>query len=158
MPPATLSLWRIAKAVHAATAFDGEGARLYGGRWNSPGVAMVYTSDSPALAALELLTQLNDATRLPRFVLVEAEVPAAAVETLDVATLPPRWRSYPAPPELQVLGDAWVKSGRSLALRVPSAVLPRQSNCLLNPAHPQFAKVRLGRAEAFDFDLRLLRE
>jgi RES domain-containing protein len=149
-------VWRIVKARHGARAFDGEGARLYGGRWNSPGVRVVYTADSPALAALELLTQLNDATQLPKFVLIPADVPERVVETLDPARLPAAWRSHPAPPELQAIGDAWAKRGATAALRVPSAVEPRQSNLLLSPGHRDFGAIRIGRPEPYAFDLRLL--
>jgi RES domain-containing protein len=148
--------WRILKATHAGQAFDGEGARRHGGRWNSPGVKMVYTSDSPALAALELLTQLNDATLLPRFVLISVDVPDDGVGELNVAELPARWRSHPAPPQLQALGDAWIQGASSVALRVPSAVEPRQHNYLLNPDHPDFGALKIGPTEPYAFDMRLL--
>ncbi|MFN7941106.1 MAG: RES family NAD+ phosphorylase [Thermoanaerobaculia bacterium] len=150
-------VWRIVKAAYARRAFDGEGARLYGGRWNSPGVRMVYTSDSLALAALELLTQLNEPSLLPSFVAIAAEIPDDAVRETKPGELPAHWRSHPAPPELQALGDAWARSRASLALRVPSAIVPRQSNFLLNPEHPDLAKLKTRRPEPFDFDLRLLR-
>ena len=149
--------WRIVKAVHAEQAFDGEGARQHGGRWNSPGVPMVYTADSPALAALELLVQLNDASRLPAFVLISVEIPDKLVKELRSSALPAGWRAHPAPPELQAHGDAWIQEGSSVSLRVPSAVEPRQHNFLLNPAHPQFRAVKVGKAEPYDLDLRLLR-
>ncbi len=148
--------WRIVKARYAEQAFDGEGARLYGGRWNSPGVRMVYASDSIALAALELLTQLNDATLLPKFVTIAADFDAKLGSDLERSKLPRDWRSHPAPPELQQLGDAWVKRGSSLALRVPSAVVPQQFNWLLNPEHAEFSRLAIGKPEPFEFDLRLL--
>lgn len=148
--------WRIVKARYAEQAFDGEGARLYGGRWNSPGVRVVYASDSIALAALELLTQLNDATLLPKFVTIAAEFDAGLASELERPKLPRDWRSHPAPAELQQLGDGWVKRGSSLALRVPSAVVPQQSNWLLNPEHPEFSSLEIAKPEPFEFDLRLL--
>jgi RES domain-containing protein len=149
-------VWRIVKAVYASQAFDGEGARLNGGRWNSPGVRMIYTSDSLALAALELLTRLNDATHLPDFVVIPADLPDALVTEIDLAKLPAHWQSHPAPPELQMLGDAWVKASSSLALRVPSTVVPRQHNYLLNPEHPDFGALKISPPEPFAFDMRLL--
>lgn len=150
------TVWRIVKSTYAAQAFDGEGARLYGGRWSSPGVRMVYTADSAALAALELLARLNDVRALPSFVLISAELPERLVADLDVAALPANWRSTPAPPKLQQLGDAWAKSRTSAALRVPSAIIELQHNYLLNPDHPKFGSVQTGAARPFTFDYRLL--
>jgi RES domain-containing protein len=118
---------------------------------------MVYTADSPSLAALEVLVGLGDASFLPGYVLCSVEIPDAAVETLDPKALPASWQSYPAPPELQRIGDAWLKERQSLALRVPSVVVPRQPNFLLNPAHKAFAKLRVGKAEPFVFDERLMK-
>lgn len=149
-------VWRIVKARYANQPFDGEGARLYGGRWNSPGVRMVYTSDSLSLSVLELLTQLNDASLLPKFVALSAEFPDDLVSELDLSKLPANWRSHPAPPDLQLLGDSWAKAGTSLALRVPSAVVPRQHNYLINPEHSGLPDLKVSPPEPFDFDLRLL--
>src|SRR4029453_6229080 len=148
--------WRILKASYAKRAFDGEGARLHGGRWNSPGVRMVYASDSYALAARELPTQLNHATRLPKFVTIAAEIDERLITALDRKTLPADWRTHPAPPALQLLGDGWAKAASSVAWRVPSAIVPRQDNYLLNPAHKDFGKVKIAKPEPFEFDLRLL--
>lgn len=148
--------WRIVAEKYAATAFDGEGARLHGGRWSSPGIAMVYTSDSPSLAALELLVGLNDASFLSRFVLRGIEVPDASVADLDRSLLPPDWRAYPAPPRLARLGDSWIRAKSSLALRVPSAVIEQQWNLLLDPTHPDFASLSTGPAIAFELDQRLV--
>jgi RES domain-containing protein len=142
---------------HAATAFDGEGARLHGGRWNSPGIALVYTSESPALAALELLVGLREAAFLGGYSLLSIELPDAAIADLDRSLLPPDWRSYPAPAELARLGDAWVLAGSSLALRVPSVVIEQERNLLVNPRHPDFGSVVIGSAIPFRFDERLAR-
>jgi RES domain-containing protein len=148
--------WRIVKARYGAVAFDGEGARLHGGRWNSPGVPLVYTSESPALAALELLLGLSDSTALGGFVLLSVEIPDGAIVDLETARLPPSWKSFPAPPELAQLGDTWAKTRASLALRVPTVVVPYQSNILLNPLHDDFSSLRFGEPEPFAFDERLL--
>ena len=150
-------VWRIVKAVYKDQAFDGEGARLYGGRWNSPGVKVVYTADSPSLAALELLVQLNDTIQLPKFVLISAELADEAVTALGIERLPTNWKSYPAPPELQSLGDTWIAEARSAALRVPSVVEPRQNNYLVNPEHSNFARmVEIGVPVPYELDMRLL--
>lgn len=149
--------WRIVKAKYSAAAFDGEGARLFGGRWNSPGTAMIYAADSPSLAALELLVGLDDASFLSSFVLRSVDIPDAAIADLKANLLPANWRSYPAPPALARQGDAWIRSSSSLALRVPSVVVPQQSNLLIHPGHPDFRSLVFGAPEPFHLDPRLLR-
>jgi RES domain-containing protein len=146
--------WRIVKTSRVAAAFDGEGARLYGGRWNSPGTAMVYTSESVALAALELLVHLQSSPLLARYSVIPARFDEDLVEPVDPASLPRGWNAHPAPVRLQEIGDRWVAQGRSAVLRVPSAVVPTERNFLLNPAHTGFAKVEIGAPIAFAFDPR----
>src|SRR5918997_6989424 len=148
--------WRIVKSRHASTAFDGEGARLYGGRWNSPGTRMVYTSSTISLAVLEILIHLQEASLLSSYSLISASFDDAFVERLDHSVLPDGWRAYPAPSELQRIGDEWVRSQSSAILEVPSAVVERESNYLLNPSHPDFSSVLIGEPEPFTFDERLL--
>jgi RES domain-containing protein len=148
--------WRIVKSRLAGMAFDGEGARLYGGRWNSPGTRMVYISASVSLAVLEVLVHLQDASLLSSYSLIPARFDEALVERLDRSRLPDGWRSYPAPNELQRIGDAWARSQRSAVLEVPSAVVERESNYLLSPAHPDFSSIVIGEPEPFTFDERLL--
>jgi RES domain-containing protein len=148
--------WRIVKSRHAGSAFDGEGARLYGGRWNSPGTRMVYTSGSVSLAVLEVLVHLQEASLISSYSLISARFDDALVERLERSRLPDGWRSYPAPSELQRIGDEWVRSQSSAILEVPSAVVERESNYLLNPSHPDFSSVLIGEPEPFTFDERLL--
>lgn len=152
-----ITAWRIVKARHAATAFDGEGARVEGGRWNSPGTPVVYTSQSAALAALELLVHLGRAAILLAYVLIPCTFDDALVTRLDRGRLPKNWRSYPAPPELQLIGDEWAKGGGSAVLEVPSVVIEADSNFLLNAYHPDFQTIRIMDPRAFEFDLRLLK-
>jgi len=149
--------WRIVKASRAATAFDGEGARLYGGRWNSPGHALVYTAENVSLAALELLVHLQESALLASYSLLPATFPAALVTSLGVPALPAGWNAWPAPPRLRELGDAWLAARTSAVLAVPSAVVPAERNYVLNPAHPDFRKVTLGPPQRFAFDRRLAR-
>ena len=150
--------WRIVKSRYASTAFDGEGARLYGGRWNSPGTRMVYTSSTISLAVLEVLVHLQEASILSSYSLISAGFDDALVERMDRSMLPDGWRSYPAPSELQRIGDEWVRRQRSAVLEVPSVIVERESNYLLNPAHPDFSSVVIGEPEPFTFDERLLAE
>jgi RES domain-containing protein len=149
--------WRIVKASHAASAFDGEGARVYGGRWNSPGHALVYTAENVSLAALELLVHLQESALLASYSLLSVRFPTALVRKLESAELPANWNTYPAPLRLRELGDAWIASGEGAVLEVPSAVVPAEKNYLLNPAHPGFGRVTLGTPQRFSFDRRLAR-
>jgi RES domain-containing protein len=148
--------WRIVKAKHQKSAFDGEGARAFGGRWNSPGSPLVYASETASLAALEMLVHLGRSPVLHTYVLVSCEFPDRIAASLDRRQLPSNWRAYPAPPALQLLGDRWLKAQTSAVLEVPSAIIEGESNYLLNPRHPDFAAVRIGRPAPFDFDVRLL--
>lgn len=152
----SFTVWRISKASRAA--FDGEGARLYGGRWNRPGVAVVYTSESLALASLELFVHLDTDLQPDDLVAVSAEVSAAlAVETIEAGDLPATWREYPPHEELQALGTAWARRAEKPILSVPSAVVPSERNYLLNPRHRDFAKIRVSGSEPFSFDPRMWR-
>jgi RES domain-containing protein len=146
--------WRIVDSKHAPAAFDGEGARLVGGRWNSSGTRTIYISSTTSLAVLEMLAHLQGALTLPRYVLIACDFDGALVE--DVAKLPEDWRRYPAPPQLQLIGDQWARSGWSTVLRVPSAIVDEESNYLLNPEHRDFSKIKISESEPFALDLRLL--
>ncbi|MEO7136093.1 MAG: RES family NAD+ phosphorylase [Gemmatimonadales bacterium] len=152
-----ITAWRLVKPRHAAAAFDGEGARLHGGRWNSAGIRVAYASDSIALAALEVLAHLQSTLVLQTYSLVSVRFPEESMEILDAASLPARWRRFPSPPENQTIGDRWVAEGRSLILRVPSVIVPAAANFLINPSYPEFGKVAVGRPQRFAFDPRLLR-
>lgn len=151
-----ITAWRLIKSRHAASAFDGEGARLHGGRWNSPGTRVAYASDSIALATLEVLAHLQTTAVLQAYSVVSLSFPDESVELLQASSLPARWRRFPSPPENQAIGDQWVAQGRSLILRVPSAIIPSAANFLINPSHSGFGKVLIRRPERFTFDPRLL--
>ena len=153
----TLSAWRITKQKHAKSAFSGEGARIYGGRWNSPGTTMIYTAQSQALAVLEMLIHLDSPELLKRYSLFEVEMDLLYVAELDLSNLPRNWRANPTPAGVRALGDDWVASRRSVVLRVPSALVPAESTFLLNPQHPDFSKLCIGKAVPFQFDPRLAR-
>ena len=148
---------RLVKSRHAATAFDGEGGRLHGGRWNSRGTRVAYASDSIALAALEVLAHLQSTAVLQAYSLVSLSFPDVSIEVLESGSLPVRWRRFPSPPENHAIGDQWVTEKRSLILQVPSAIIPAAANFLINPSHPEFRKVVIGRPERFAFDPRLRR-
>ncbi|AUB81758.1 RES family NAD+ phosphorylase [Candidatus Thiodictyon syntrophicum] len=151
-----MRVYRLVKERYAASALDGSGARTFGGRWNSPGTAVIYASESVALAALGLLVHLGRGEVLDSYRLFTLTLPDQAILTLDDAALPADWRADPAPRGIADIGDGWVASGRSAALLLPSAIIPRERNCLLNPAHPQFAAIAAAVAdEPFGLDPRL---
>lgn len=148
-------LWRIASARYDP--LDGEGARIAGGRWNSPGRPVVYTSADPALAVLEKLVWTDPEDVPNELLLFRIELPdELAPHEFDVRRLPESWQEVGCP-ECIAVGDEWLTSGASLALSVPSAILPEVRNVLLNPHHPAVARLQVGDARPFHFDLRLLR-
>lgn len=148
--------WRILKRALADRAFTGEGARLYGGRWNSPGRPVVYLGGSPATAALEVLAHnARPALLVSQFVIIEALLPRDSVLDLDMAHLPRGWNDPEDHSLAAAIGDAWLRSGDSLALRVPSAVLPLERNLVVNVQHRRFGDVTASAPQAFTFDPRL---
>ena len=150
------TVWRITTARFADTAFSGEGARLYGGRWNPKGWQVVYTAESQSLALLELMVQ-DDPLRA-HYVLMAAELPADMAQTrIDVEQLPDDWRTLSARDILQAVGEAWLQAAATAVLSVPSAVVPAERNYLLNPRHPDFARIRIGQPQSLQTDTRLLR-
>jgi len=138
-------LWRVVKRKHASTAFDGKAAQRFGGRWNSPGRRAVYTSATKSLAVLEVLVHFDVGGRLPRSVAFTFDVDDELVDRLPAARLPRHWRTTGGLEVTQRIGDGWLASGRALALAVPSAIVPEESNYLLNPAHPRFGRLKFGR-------------
>lgn len=149
--------FRISKARHAASAFTGEGAERFGGRWNNPGIPIVYTAGSISLAVLEVLVRLNLDDFLERYLVIEASFDDSFITEIKPVNLPREWRSEPPPAKLQQIGEEWTAEGKCAVLRVPSAVVPSEWNYLLNPRHPQFAKILIGPKEPFDFDPRLMK-
>lgn len=150
------SAWRLTKTRYLATAWDGEGAKRSGGRWNSPGAAVVYVSATLSLALVETLVHVP-AGVLPAYSAVPIEFEESLVEVLRAEDLPPRWREHPAPPETRATGDRWVRSARSALLRVPSVVVPVEFNYVVNPGHPDLGRIRIGAPVPFPFDPRLPR-
>lgn len=148
---------RIIKARLANQAFTGEGARLFGGRWNSPGVPIVYTSATASLAVLEVFANVQRAELLGAYMLVSCDFDETLVTRVTREELPKHWRDSPAPPELRSIGDEWVRQGTSAVLAVPSAIIESEFNYLINPKHEDFRRVARSRPEPFRFTLRLIK-
>jgi RES domain-containing protein len=154
----------MAKAYHvlkkkwSGNAFDGEGARLFGGRWNSRGTSLVYLSESLPLAILEILVHLDDwDCLLKEYVYFEVEIPDEEVMVAPHRRLPRGWDAEPVAPVSQLYGDAWAAKRKSLALRVPSIVVRPEYNLLLNPLHPAMRQLTKHGSQRVDLDKRLLR-
>jgi RES domain-containing protein len=144
--------WRITRIKYAekTLAFSGKGAAENPGRWNKGGVPVVYTCSSIALCALETLVHTRSQKALNgRFALFEVDVPPDLITETD---LPADLR---ARQQTQEIGDRWIKEANSAVLRVPS-VVTGEPNYLLNPNHADFSKIKIGEAQVFHFDRRLL--
>ena len=151
-----LSVWRITTARFARSTFSGEGARLYGGRWNAKGVLMVYTAANQSLALLEMLVQ--DQPLRARYIMIEARIPSGAtIDRVSVNDLPSDWRKIGARDKLQTIGDEWATRRSTAVLAVPSAIVPAESSYLLNPLHPDFKRIKIGKPGAVEADLRLIK-
>lgn len=149
-------IWRLCRQIHSADAFSGEGARRYGGRWNSRGVPMVYCSTSLALAAIELFVHLDPTQAPDDLVSIAVTLPQGEPgRTIAPAELPARW--WTGTLATRELGDGWVHSKSSLAMKVPSVPIRSEWNIVLNPLHPRMAEVRIDPPQAFVFDGRMFR-
>jgi RES domain-containing protein len=152
-----LSVWRLVTARFAKSAFSGEGARLYGGRWNRKGGAVVYAAGTQSLAMLEMLVQ--DEPLRARYVMIEVRIPqGVAIDRIDVGDLPADWRHISARGKLQTIGTEWVRNRSTAILAVPSVIIPAETNYLVNPLHPGFRRIRIGRPLKFETDLRLIKK
>lgn len=149
------TVYRICKTKYATTAFDGEGAFRFGGRWNRRDTRMIYAAGSLALAALEMLVHLDDDDLISAYSYIAADIPAELILPVKIfLPLPKNWSTSPTPASLQKLGDDWVREQVSAVLEVPTAIVPREKNYLLNPTHPDFAKIKLEKPGRFVFDER----
>lgn len=150
-----IKLYRISTTEHI-NELSGTGARIYGGRWNNAGYPIIYSSGSRSLAALEFLVHVP-------MVLAPANLSIAEIviadsikrKSIEITELPSNWRGYPAPEQLADIGTKWIKSKSSLLLDIPSAVVDKEVNTLINPLHPDMKHVTLSKIETFHFDSRL---
>ncbi|MDA8138097.1 MAG: RES family NAD+ phosphorylase [Desulfobacteraceae bacterium] len=150
-----IKAWRITKKKYAKKAFAGEGAKTFGGRWNPPGHLAVYTADSLSLAILELIVHLDKDEDIRDFVAIPVEFDEVLVTTWPESELPRNWSQHPIPDQTQQLGKAWLEENQYLALKVPSSVVPNDSNYVINPLHPEFASLKIGKPQSLYIDPRL---
>jgi RES domain-containing protein len=151
-----MEVCRLTRDIYARP--DGEGAYLYGGRWNFPYTAIVYTSPTLSLAILEYLVHLDTDLVPTNVVTLSATIPdAIPIERIHVSSLPHNWRTVQIHPALQRLGTDWVNRGETAVLQVPSAIVPPEHNILLNPNHPDFERITWYKPTPFIFDSRLFK-
>lgn len=150
--------WRIVSAAYQESAFTGDGAKIYGGRWNSKGVPVIYTAESLALASIEILVNLPSAKLLDNYVKIPVHFEENLVQELPFTDLPSDWNSRPVSQSTQAIGDNWFKEQRSAVLKVPSVVVPGEFVYLLNLVHPDFTRIEIGAPVAYNFDTRLTKK
>lgn len=150
-----MTVYRLSRARYKQD-LTGKGAEIAGGRWNSKGVPMLYTAASVSLCTVEVAVHLPLGLLPPDYNLIEIEVSAGALTTqIDAAKLPSDWRSLPHTNATQNLGDNFVREGRYMVMKVPSAVVAGEFNYLLNPLHKDFSKVKVVSTRPYHFDSRL---
>jgi RES domain-containing protein len=152
-----MRFWRICRRRYATEAARGEGAYLYGGRWNSRGIRVVYASTSLALAAVETFVNLEPRLQPRDLVSIEGGIPEGLeIERISLETLPPHWNKS-RDESLHRIGDEWIRAGRSVALLAPAATIAGEWNVLVNPGHKEFSRIKLYPARPFEFDVRMFR-
>lgn len=150
-------VWRICRKMYAKDALSGKGGLFVSGRWHSRGRPIVYSAQSISLAALEMLVHTERSIAPRDLVQVEISIPQAVQMIVILASrLQKGWQQYPAPVELQEIGDTWLQAMTSAVLEVPSAVVPEESNYLINPLHPDAAGMKIVSVSPFVYDRRLL--
>jgi len=148
-------VYRIVRKPYSKSPLDGEGAFLYGGRWSSPGTRLAYTSEHLSLAMIEYFVHIEASDPPKDLVVVSADIPDRVSRiTLTPRELPSSWRRVPAPPPLAAIGDSFASERRGAILVLPSALVPSETNWLINPLHPEFAKIRVRPPEPFHYDVR----
>ena len=154
-----ITAWRITKTTEIRKAFSGEGARLYGGRWNSKGIAVVYAAATRSLAMLEILVHMRNMQQtvvaIP-YMLFSASFDERLLEELPAVSLPQDWDLEPPADSTKSIGDAWVSAASSPVLSVPSVIVPEERNYILNPGHDRFSEIQFGSPIPCKFDPRLL--
>jgi len=149
--------YRLVKSKWKDNPFDGEGARRFGGRWNSHGKSCIYAAGSVSLAILEIMVHLEDHRLLASYILFELRLPESAVAALAQDQLPQDWDAPLAGTTTAQIGDQWLSRREDLALAVPSAVVPMENNFIINPEHPAFGDlVKRAKAIPFTVDPRLV--
>lgn len=151
-----MDLWRLVPRERADSAFSGEGARRFGGRWNPAGTPAVYLAEHLSLAALEILVHLPRAALSKPYLAFRVTVPdGVGLEEWAPPQLPDGWDREPPVDASQRAGAEWLARGNGLLLAVPSVIIPRERNYLINKAHADWERLTIHPPEPFSFDSRL---
>jgi RES domain-containing protein len=151
-----MHVYRLSKEKFADD-LTGEGARLFGNRWNSPGRAVLYTAVNRALTVLEVWASSSEDIAYQRFTLITLDIPEDNLHALAKSDLPADWATIPPSQSTAIIGNTFIDKGEYLGLWVPSVIIPKECNLLLNPAHPAMAKVKVVSKDPFPIDARLIR-
>lgn len=153
--PDSVPGYRIVKRKFATAPLSGEGARLFGGRWNSPGVPAVYLASSVAQAMLEMLVHLDVQDGLKNYLVFTVLIPRDLIKSVPPGAVPPGWLRPIRIPASQQFGDRFLAKQKHLVMSVPSVIVPGERNYVLNPLHPAIKRVRIGPGVKVGFDPRL---
>lgn len=152
-----MEVYRLSKQQYGKD-LSGRGAELYGGRWNSKGLPLLYTSANRALCMAEVAVHTPLGLVPKNYVLITINIPRAVViKSLNLKQLPKNWRDFQFTQETQKMGDQFIKANKFAVLKVPSAVVQGDFNFLINPRHKDAQKIKWKSAEPFSFDERLFR-
>ncbi len=150
-----IRVYRIVREPYSRTPLDGEGPYRFGGRWSSPGTRIAYTAEHLSLAMIEYFVHIEASDPPKDLVVVAADIPDHVSRVvLTPEKLHPNWRQEPAPPGLAAIGDSFAAEGESAILVLPSALVPSESNWLINPLHPEFPEIQVHPVEPFHYDAR----
>lgn len=151
-----MTVWRVISADFSSSPLSAEGARRLGGRWNPPGVAVLYTASTEALAYLERFVHVGPELKDSPHLMLKIEVPEhGGIVSIERKHLPTSWKAVPVPPAVQAIGGRWASEGTAITMIVPSVISDSDRNILLNAAHPEYRKVRVLRKRPFIYDPRM---
>lgn len=148
-------IWRVVRNRYSQAGLTGEGARIHGGRWTSPGYPVIYCAQNLSLAVLEILVHTDNKRSLSGFSKIALHIPGDKMHTISQENLPEIWDAPFPGPELQKIGDQWLLSQKSLILSIPSVLIHEEYNYLINPLHPDFSSLNISAVEPLALDKRL---
>ena len=148
-------VYRISRPEFAQD-LSGEGARLYGGRWNKKGMRMLYTSESASLALLEILAHFPSGKVLMPLSLITISIESDLIFEPEVSLLPADWQAFPCPAACQNFGSGFLEEGKFAVARLPSVLMPKDFNYLINPEHKGISAMEILKIETFFPDNRLI--
>jgi len=150
-----LIVYRITKSTNASD-ISGAGATIYPGRWNKKGTPVLYTGETKEIALLENIVHIPPLL-IPNLDILTIEIPNDSITELKPNDLPANWQQYPSPSILSEIGQQWIDSNSTIALKVPSCILDSSYNYILNCKHKNYRKVRIIDQKEFHFDIRLIK-